>query len=261
MLHQDPARRRRTAASCSARSCATSAPRRRRRHRWPRTTSACVFVRRPCNMAEITSASPTPLAVARSRRRRGGDRGLHPPDPVRRRSRAAAPGPPRPRADPHDPRHPLRPDDRHGRGAQARVLLRRQPRRRLPAPLPRRGRARLAAADRARGAQPRRDGQPLRRRRGAAAVRDHARLRRHRPGRSRTRSRRSSCPFTGEQLVAVPALRPDVAIIHAQEADREGNVQLWGIPACRRRPCSRPTVRWSRSSGSSTSSSPAPAGW
>jgi glutaconate CoA-transferase, subunit A len=39
-----------------------------------------------------------------------------------------------------------------------------------------------------------------------------------------------SCPFTGEQLTAVPALRPDVAIIHAQEADRSGNVQLWGIP-------------------------------
>ena len=27
-----------------------------------------------------------------------------------------------------------------------------------------------------------------------------------------------------------PALRPDVAIVHAQEADRAGNVQLWGIP-------------------------------
>jgi glutaconate CoA-transferase, subunit A len=38
------------------------------------------------------------------------------------------------------------------------------------------------------------------------------------------------CPFTGEELAAVPALRPDVAIVHAQEADREGNVQLWGIP-------------------------------
>ena len=38
------------------------------------------------------------------------------------------------------------------------------------------------------------------------------------------------CPFTGEVLTAVPALRPDVAIVHAQEADREGNVQLWGIP-------------------------------
>ncbi len=39
-----------------------------------------------------------------------------------------------------------------------------------------------------------------------------------------------TCPFTGEQLVVVPALRPDVGIIHAQEADRQGNIQLWGIP-------------------------------
>jgi glutaconate CoA-transferase, subunit A len=39
-----------------------------------------------------------------------------------------------------------------------------------------------------------------------------------------------TCPFNGEELIAVPALRPDVAIVHAQEADREGNVQLWGIP-------------------------------
>lgn len=37
------------------------------------------------------------------------------------------------------------------------------------------------------------------------------------------------CPFTGEQLAAVPALRPDVTVIHAQQADRTGNVQLWGI--------------------------------
>ena len=39
-----------------------------------------------------------------------------------------------------------------------------------------------------------------------------------------------ACPFTGERLAAVPALAPDVAIVHAQEADRQGNVQLWGIP-------------------------------
>ena len=38
-----------------------------------------------------------------------------------------------------------------------------------------------------------------------------------------------TCPFTGETLTAVSALRPDVAIIHAQRADRAGNVQLWGI--------------------------------
>jgi glutaconate CoA-transferase subunit A len=38
-----------------------------------------------------------------------------------------------------------------------------------------------------------------------------------------------TCPFTGETLAAVAALRPDVAVIHAQQADRAGNVQLWGI--------------------------------
>jgi glutaconate CoA-transferase, subunit A len=37
------------------------------------------------------------------------------------------------------------------------------------------------------------------------------------------------CPFTGETLTAVSALRPDVAVIHAQLADRSGNVQYWGI--------------------------------
>jgi glutaconate CoA-transferase subunit A len=38
-----------------------------------------------------------------------------------------------------------------------------------------------------------------------------------------------TCPFTGEVLAAVPAIRPDVAIIHALRADREGNVMLEGI--------------------------------
>jgi glutaconate CoA-transferase subunit A len=38
-----------------------------------------------------------------------------------------------------------------------------------------------------------------------------------------------TCPFTGERLAAVAALNPDVAIVHAQRADRTGNVQLWGI--------------------------------
>jgi glutaconate CoA-transferase subunit A len=37
------------------------------------------------------------------------------------------------------------------------------------------------------------------------------------------------CPFTGEELACVPALRPDVTIIHAQQADREGNVRIEGI--------------------------------
>jgi glutaconate CoA-transferase subunit A len=46
---------------------------------------------------------------------------------------------------------------------------------------------------------------------------------------ARTRVRTVECPFTGEQLAAVPAVRPDVGIVHAQQADRRGNVQLWGI--------------------------------
>ena len=37
------------------------------------------------------------------------------------------------------------------------------------------------------------------------------------------------CPFTGEVLAAVPAINPDVGIIHAQRADRAGNVQIWGL--------------------------------
>jgi glutaconate CoA-transferase subunit A len=38
-----------------------------------------------------------------------------------------------------------------------------------------------------------------------------------------------TCPFTGEVLTAVPALRPDLTVVHAQRADRAGNVQMWGI--------------------------------
>ena len=37
------------------------------------------------------------------------------------------------------------------------------------------------------------------------------------------------CPFTGTAVAAVAALNPDVGIVHAQRADREGNIQLWGI--------------------------------
>lgn len=41
--------------------------------------------------------------------------------------------------------------------------------------------------------------------------------------------KRITCPFTGEELAAVPALRPDVAVVHAQQADRRGNVLIRGI--------------------------------
>jgi len=42
--------------------------------------------------------------------------------------------------------------------------------------------------------------------------------------------REVNCPFTGERLAAIPALRPDVALIHAQRADADGNLQLFGLP-------------------------------
>jgi glutaconate CoA-transferase subunit A len=45
----------------------------------------------------------------------------------------------------------------------------------------------------------------------------------------RSRIATVACPFTGEEVTAVPAQRPDVGIVHAQRADRQGNVQLWGI--------------------------------
>lgn len=38
-----------------------------------------------------------------------------------------------------------------------------------------------------------------------------------------------TCPFTGEELAAVPPLQPDTAIIHAQRADQNGNAQIWGL--------------------------------
>lgn len=38
-----------------------------------------------------------------------------------------------------------------------------------------------------------------------------------------------ACPFTGETVTAVRAINPDVTIVHAQQADRRGNVLLWGV--------------------------------
>jgi glutaconate CoA-transferase subunit A len=47
--------------------------------------------------------------------------------------------------------------------------------------------------------------------------------------RANPRIRSVTCPFTGEQLAAVPALNPDVTIVHAQRADVAGNTQIWGL--------------------------------
>ena len=49
-----------------------------------------------------------------------------------------------------------------------------------------------------------------------------------------TRIRSVQCPYTGEQLATVPAINPDVTILHAQKADRAGNVSLTGIVGAQR---------------------------
>jgi len=36
-------------------------------------------------------------------------------------------------------------------------------------------------------------------------------------------------PYTGKEVVVVPPLKPDVAVVHVQRADKEGNAQIWGI--------------------------------
>ena len=41
-------------------------------------------------------------------------------------------------------------------------------------------------------------------------------------------------PYGGEPIYAVPPLKPDVAIVHAQRADESGNAQIWGIPGCQK---------------------------
>jgi glutaconate CoA-transferase subunit A len=43
------------------------------------------------------------------------------------------------------------------------------------------------------------------------------------------RIRTVTCPYTGERLATVPALNPDVTIVHAQRADASGNAQIWGL--------------------------------
>ena len=43
------------------------------------------------------------------------------------------------------------------------------------------------------------------------------------------RIRAVTCPYTGEALATVPALNPDVTIVHAQRADAEGNTHIWGL--------------------------------
>jgi glutaconate CoA-transferase subunit A len=41
--------------------------------------------------------------------------------------------------------------------------------------------------------------------------------------------RQVTCPYSGEVLATVPALNPDVTVVHAQRADAQGNTQIWGL--------------------------------
>jgi len=47
--------------------------------------------------------------------------------------------------------------------------------------------------------------------------------------RANPRIKSVTCPYTGETLATVPALNPDVTIVHAQRADAQGNAQIWGL--------------------------------
>ncbi|HZH80139.1 MAG TPA: CoA-transferase, partial [Gemmatimonadales bacterium] len=47
--------------------------------------------------------------------------------------------------------------------------------------------------------------------------------------RANQRIKTVACPYTGETLATVPALNPDVTIVHAQRADEGGNTQMWGL--------------------------------
>ena len=183
--------------------------------------------------------------ASRSRRGAGprrpdrGPGGLHAPDPVRRRARGRAPGPPRADADPDDARSDLRPADRRGLRAEARLLLGRQPGRRVAAPLPRRRRARVAGA--ARAARSTRT--PGWRRRGRPApptcrsgccagtrgrISRLGRAWRRSSARSRARSWRR-CPRCGRTSGSSTRSRPTGAATSSSGESR----------ACRRRSCSR----------------------
>src|ERR1700704_196686 len=49
-------------------------------------------------------------------------------------------------------------------------------------------------------------------------------------GKRRPEAKEFDCPFTGEKLLLVPALNPDVALIHVQRCDAYGNAQIDGLP-------------------------------
>ena len=117
-----------------------------------------------------------------------------------------------------------------GAARQAGLFVGRQPRRRLAAPHARRGRERLAAS--ARRSRSTSHAAMANAYDAGAANLPFAVFRGYRGvdlPRVNPTIRSVTCPYTGEVLATVPAIRPDVAIIHAQRADRDGNVLIEGI--------------------------------
>ena len=103
-------------------------------------------------------------------------------------------------------------------------------------------------------------GQPLRGGRGAAAVRGHARLRRHRPGARSRRSRRSPARSPASSWSPCRRCAPTWRSSTPRRPTARATSSCGGSRACRRRRCSRRRARWSPSSGSSTRLEPRPGG-
>ena len=130
-----------------------------------------------------------------------------------------------------------------GLRAQAHLLLGRQPRRRLAAPLPRRRRARLAAPARARGAQPRRAWptatSPARPGLPFAVLRGYVGT--DLPERTADTIKPITCPFTGEALDRGAGAQPRRRRSSTPSGPTgPATCRCGASSACRRRPCSPP---------------------
>ena len=227
---------RRSAHRGDARSaCGSSRRRRRRAPFWPWASPRCVHLTHTralcvsCDARGHADDASRGDRRARRRRRHPRPRRVHRSHSGRRRSRDHPPRPARSHRRADDPGHRLRPDDRRRVRAQVDLFVGRQSRRRVIAPVPRRGQngwpRPLEIEEHSHA------GMANRYAAGAAGL-PFAVLRGYRGtdlvGHTATLST-ITCPFTGEQLTAVPAINPDVTVIHAQQADTTGNVMMWGI--------------------------------
>ncbi len=165
------------------------------------------------------------IAPSRARRAKRGARGLHASDPLCRRSRDHPPARRRLHLIRMTP--DLIYDQMIGMGCAARSP---SPGAAIPASarciacaMPSRRPVATAARDHWTSTATRRWPSPSRPGASGLPCGTHAPLCRHRPARACNPSIRSiTCPFTGESLAAVPAINPDVTILHAQRVDRAG---------------------------------------